>query len=174
MGRRIRTAVPVKTSLLNPKIPNAKKLADTEEQRRRKQKSQYDKRHRAKELDELQVGDGVWIIDLRRAGVIRNKAKRPRSYVIETDKKMVTRNRFHLVPLKWENETEFHDDGWDDDSQPVGRADENQRVAVDPTTEVVQPVIENPAPPVTTIAQTPGQVTTRSGRVSKPVRRMNL
>ncbi|GLV45938.1 hypothetical protein CBL_11735 [Carabus blaptoides fortunei] len=139
-------------------------LADTEEQRRRKQKSQYDKRHRAKELDKLQVGDGAWIIDLRRVGVIRNKAKRPRSYVIETDKKMVTRNRFHLVPLKWENETEFHDDGWDDDSQPVGRADENQRVTVDPT----------PAPPVTTIAQTSGQVTTRSGRVSKPVRRMNL
>ena len=98
MGRRIQTSVPIATSKLYPKIPNRNVLLEREECRRSQQKQTYDRRHNTRELPELNIGDKVWVVDLRRTGVIKCKHKIPRSYII-TDKREIRRNRFHLVPL---------------------------------------------------------------------------
>ncbi|UYV63180.1 hypothetical protein LAZ67_2003365 [Cordylochernes scorpioides] len=59
-------------------------------------KNYYDKSHGAKDLDELEIGDLVWIVDLRTWGKVMKKAPTPRSYFIETPRGVFQRNRFHI------------------------------------------------------------------------------
>uniref|UniRef100_T1ITG4 Uncharacterized protein n=1 Tax=Strigamia maritima TaxID=126957 RepID=T1ITG4_STRMM len=63
------------------------------------QKKNYDSHKGVRELSTLKVGEAVWIIDLRRQGIITALDTAPRSYIIETDKRTIRRNRYHLVPL---------------------------------------------------------------------------
>ncbi|GBN25615.1 hypothetical protein AVEN_2059-1 [Araneus ventricosus] len=82
-----------------PKIPEA------EETRRKKlkygvnQKNYYDKHHRVKDLQELKPGQVVWITDKISYGRIKAKHAAPRSYLVETPKCIIRRNRFHLRHL---------------------------------------------------------------------------
>jgi len=72
-----------------------------EEKYQQRYKQQFDRRHGAKELSVLKNGEAVWITDLRRHGKIVRKLKEPRSYLVETDKRTVRRNRVHLVPAPY-------------------------------------------------------------------------
>ena len=119
MGRKLRTSVPMKSSLLNPKTPDPKDLAQKEEKRRNKQKTWYDRRHGVRDLKELTVGDKVWITDLRRTGIIKGKSGEPRSYIVDTEKRTVRRNRFHLIPFPDENESETLYPFEDEDQEPM-------------------------------------------------------
>lgn len=102
MGRRIRTSVPMKSLFLEPKTPDKNQLRAKEEQRILNQKRNYDRHHRARDLEEIRPETKVWITDLRRFGTIIKKCNEPRSYMVETMKRQIRRNRVHLIPFRGE------------------------------------------------------------------------
>ncbi|GBN54024.1 hypothetical protein AVEN_108657-1 [Araneus ventricosus] len=61
IGRRINTTLPVPKTQLQPYSVNKKVLEAKEERRIEGQKTNYDKHHGVKSLDELDPGQNVWI-----------------------------------------------------------------------------------------------------------------
>ncbi|XP_064482548.1 uncharacterized protein K02A2.6-like [Ornithodoros turicata] len=98
MGRRLRTSLPTAASLLSPKTPDRNQLRQWEERRIEMQKRNYD-RHGVRTLPPLRQGERVWITDTRLSGVVQAPAAAPRSYNIQMDDGVLRRNRFHLIPV---------------------------------------------------------------------------
>lgn len=98
MGR-IRSFLPVTPSLLMPKTIDRDILFSREKERIRRQKEDFDHRYHRRKRDDLEVGDRVWIRDLRRWRVILKRADQPRSYIVQTDRGTYRRNRSHLHRL---------------------------------------------------------------------------
>ena len=99
MGRRIRTSIPVFHTQLTPKWPDMKRLQATEAEPRQKQKANFDQRHRAIPLCPIDTDTPVYVKDMDVTGTVSGTAKTPRSYLIDTEKGPIRRNRSHLVPL---------------------------------------------------------------------------
>lgn len=59
MCRRLRTTIPTVYSQPKPYVPD---YDLKEEESKKKQKAQFDSRHRAQDLDPLSPGDVVWIL----------------------------------------------------------------------------------------------------------------
>ncbi|XP_072145455.1 uncharacterized protein [Dermacentor andersoni] len=98
MGRRLRTTLPLHPNRLVPKTPNLKEVRKKDAVVREKQRQNYDRRHAARHLVPLAPGDSVWVKDCRREGVICQRAKRPRSYVVALESGIqIERNRKFLV-----------------------------------------------------------------------------
>lgn len=100
MSRKLRTFVPLLSSSLEPVTPNKELLRDKEKRRIEKQAFYYNKGHCARDLEELNSGQMVWIVDLKRKGIILEKDQNPRSYIIKCGSSQIRRNRFHLIPLR--------------------------------------------------------------------------
>ena len=83
MGRRLHTTIPVLPKQLKPKLPDANKLRKKEKSMRKRQKINFDQRHRAKDLIPLQKGESVWIIDIEAEGVVTEELSN-RSYMVQT------------------------------------------------------------------------------------------
>ena len=98
MGRKIRTPIPVIPSQLNPGWTDMDNLKRTEQTYRQKQKQNYDRRHRAHDMPLLQQGDHVWVKDTLERGTVVSNASTPRSYIVETPRGTLRRNRYHLSP----------------------------------------------------------------------------
>ena len=77
-------------------------MVEREEEQRRKQKVNFDGRHRARDLSPTLTGDLVWIPDRRKHGTIRGEVT-PRSYEVETPIGMFRRNRRDIIRLPAEN-----------------------------------------------------------------------
>ena len=92
MGRRIRTTIPVPPRQLNPNLPDINKLKEKEKSMRKRQKSNFDQRHRAKDLKPLQKGDSVWVIDIESEGIVTEEVSN-RSYIVQTPYNSYKRNR---------------------------------------------------------------------------------
>uniref|UniRef100_A0A3B3HH25 Gypsy retrotransposon integrase-like protein 1 n=1 Tax=Oryzias latipes TaxID=8090 RepID=A0A3B3HH25_ORYLA len=105
MGRRIRTTVPMISSQLNPEGADMKRLRKIEQKYRQKLQQDYNSRHRAHDLSQLQPGDHVWVKGLQERGTVVSAANTPRSYVIDTPKGVLRRNRYHLSPTPVAPET---------------------------------------------------------------------
>ncbi|XP_070167571.1 uncharacterized protein [Polyergus mexicanus] len=99
MGRRIKSLLPITPSLLVPKIVDRERLLSRERERIRRQKEDFDKRHHKIERDDLEIGDCVWIRDLRRWGIVKKHANQPRSFIVQSDSGEYRRNRSHLHRL---------------------------------------------------------------------------
>uniref|UniRef100_A0A3B4F9Q1 Integrase catalytic domain-containing protein n=1 Tax=Pundamilia nyererei TaxID=303518 RepID=A0A3B4F9Q1_9CICH len=100
MGRKLCTTVPILPSCLNPGWTNITKLREREGKAREKQWKWFDNRHRAQDLTGLHPGDQVWITDMKTNGTISGRADTPRSYLVETPRGLLRRNRSHLIKLK--------------------------------------------------------------------------
>uniref|UniRef100_A0A8C6M7K5 Gypsy retrotransposon integrase-like protein 1 n=1 Tax=Nothobranchius furzeri TaxID=105023 RepID=A0A8C6M7K5_NOTFU len=100
MGRKLRTTVPILPSCLNPGWTDKAKLREREGKEREKQWIWLNNRHRAQDLTGLHPGDHVWITDMKTNGTISGRADTPRSYLVETPKGRLRRNRSHLITLK--------------------------------------------------------------------------
>jgi len=70
MGRKLRTTVPSITRSLKPKLPNKTALQKKEDERRNKQKANYNWRHKARNLEPLLPGETVWLLDHEPDGTI--------------------------------------------------------------------------------------------------------
>ena len=112
MGR-LSTQFPVRAKTLTPRDLKGvrEKVVKKEEIYRSNQRQSVNQRHRAKELPDLTNGDCVWIRDQDRLGKIQGRTQHPRSFIIETDKGTLRRNRSALVkaemqsPLKVDKHT---------------------------------------------------------------------
>ena len=95
MGRRLRTKLPVSTSLLTPE--GALKVHDKLKEKQAKQKSYYDVH--AKRLPELHAGENVRMQSGNswKPAVVLSEHGQPRSYVVRTPEgRVFRRNRRHL------------------------------------------------------------------------------
>jgi len=98
MGRKLRSTLPLAPEKLIPKLPDFEQLRKTESAYKQRQAENYNKRHRASVLPDLNPGDKVWIPDKSSPAVVIQKSPQPRSYVVKTEQSLLRRNRRHLVP----------------------------------------------------------------------------
>ncbi|XP_062522210.1 uncharacterized protein LOC134196991 [Corticium candelabrum] len=101
MGRRLRTTMPQSTAQLTPHWDYLRNFREADNFFKSKQKKNFDSRHRAKDLPQLQKDTEVWITSGKEPaqGTIVGPGHTPRSYVIKTDKGEVRRNRGHLKAI---------------------------------------------------------------------------
>jgi hypothetical protein len=105
LNRRTRTEIPMKGTLLTPEI--AEKVLEEKQQKNKKSKEHYD--NTAKDLNELKPGDKVRLQPVgvtkgqewKKGTIIQNKGFR--SYKVDVNGKVLTRNRAHL---KQDNKSE--------------------------------------------------------------------
>lgn len=96
LGRKVRTTVPC----LNLKHSYPKEIKTKLRNSKEYQAQWYDKRHRVRELSQLQKGNRVWVSDLQKYGIISatpTELAVPRSYLVRAEGKTYRRNRQHLV-----------------------------------------------------------------------------
>ena len=74
-------------------------VRDTERKIKGKKKNNHDFRHKAKSLDQLDIGDTIWISDRKECGTIFGEAETPRSYIVKTPFTTIRRNRRHLLKI---------------------------------------------------------------------------
>ncbi|UYV82799.1 K02A2.6-like, partial [Cordylochernes scorpioides] len=98
MNRKLRTTVPISPVQLQSRIPDLENQEMREKNQRHKKKTHFDIHHRARELPHLDEGTRVWVKDLRVPGVVLEDAGSPRSYIVNSSKGILRRNRFHLLP----------------------------------------------------------------------------
>ncbi|UYV75118.1 K02A2.6-like [Cordylochernes scorpioides] len=98
MNRKLRTTVQISPVQLQSRIPDLENLEMREKNQRHKKKTHFDIHHRARELPHLDEGTRVWVKDLRVPGVVLEDAESPRSYIVNSPKGILRRNRFHLLP----------------------------------------------------------------------------
>ena len=98
MGRRIRTRVPRLKEQLVPSWPYLEEFRKQNDKFKAKQKRDYDKRHRVKDLDSLPNETNVWITSdgERSEGTVLGPDDSPRSYLVSTSTGTMRRNRHHL------------------------------------------------------------------------------
>lgn len=98
MSRRLRTTLPLVQEQRTPEVVPYKEIAARDSQLKDRQKRNFDRHHRTKELQKLKAGEEVWIPDRKCTGIITNEV-RPRSHIVETAEGPFRRNRRHLVRL---------------------------------------------------------------------------
>ena len=86
MGRRLRTFVPQADKLIVPQWPYLADFRKLDQEYKRKQKQNFDRRFRARDLPPLPDYTELWITTDRVAirGRVVSPASRPRSYIVET------------------------------------------------------------------------------------------
>ena len=99
MGRKLRTPLPMMPTKLDQKVPKEalEEAGEREANYREKQAKTFDKKHRSILLPQLHKGDNVWVRDQERDGIVVEKTSSPRSYLVETEKGIIRRNRSALV-----------------------------------------------------------------------------
>ena len=149
MGRKLCSTIPMLPEMYKPSLPPHSEILQKEQLYRSKQQKNFNNRHRARQLKALQTGDQVWIPEFQQqATVLREVA--PRSYLVQTPRGRMRRNRQHLTLLN-----------------TTGNIPSNESR---PVTHSVIPTSPEDIP-----HHTPSGVTiTRSGRVLKPPDRLNL
>ncbi len=98
MGRRLHSDIPQIRKQLVPNRPHIGGFRQQDEQFKASQKSQYNRRHRVRELPSLPDNTPVWVQHQGRQvpGEILRQAGTPRSYVVNSPTGDLRRNRQHL------------------------------------------------------------------------------
>ena len=125
MGRRLRTRIPQVREQLVPRWPYLEKFRELNKKFKKKQKRDFDQRHRAKSLEDIPDDTKVWITSEgdRVDGRVISPANSPRIYIVDTPTGVVRRNHQHLniaprKPEKSEPETNTEPSQPDNNSVP--------------------------------------------------------
>lgn len=97
MSRRLRTRIPVIQQQLNRAKVDNERLTAANDKIKDRQREVYNRRHNAKLLPQLEAGDEVWVRDANCIGRVVRRASTPRSYIVNTPRGTVRRNRRALV-----------------------------------------------------------------------------
>ena len=166
MGRLLRSNIPVAAENLRPMWLNTKTLniLDQKEQAYKSHmKENFDSRHAARNLPELERGGRVYIPDLQQEGVVKDAAA-TRSYNIETPHGTIRRNRKDLnvqpTPKKIVDESVPSDVQAHDRS--MGDGDDRSTTPAQASPPAVSVPRQDPVP------------LRRSTRISRPVVKLNL
>ena len=100
MGRRVRTDVPQVKEQFIPNWAHMTEFRELNVKFKESQKRDYNKRHRVKDLPTLPDQLPVWVETkgVQVPGQITQQSDLPRSYLVETARGSVRRNRCHLRP----------------------------------------------------------------------------
>ena len=173
MGRRIQSRLPTLPSALQPKWPNSDVISENDRLAKESSTRIYNRKHGAKPLTQFEGGESVRIkTDAQKVWgnpTVVVRADTPRSYIVQSpDGSMFRRNRRHLqeipVPV---TECQFVPDVASNGSPAPHTPKVAQRPKVISEPIRGSQVIGTPKPTVPT-------TTTRSGRVSKPAKRLDL
>ena len=170
MNRRLRSNVPMIRDLLKPHIPKPQTLQRAEKKKMYRMKSDHDRRHDARDLTPLSPGTQVWVQDqLVYGNVVEQPESNPRSYMIETPRKVIRRNRRHLNTIP-----NTGDNGTPEGGQMV--TSQQTSLAEDPPAGSTTPApTSSPNGDIATERQVERQtVVLRSGRISNPPERLDL
>ena len=114
MGRNIRSTLPQTTESLTPQWPYLREFKRLDKEFKEKQKADYDRRHRVRDLQAIPDHTDVWVTtdSHRTSGRVVTSAGTPRSYIIETPSGEIRRNRSHLNinPARAETSTSTQQD----------------------------------------------------------------
>lgn len=99
MNRKLRTTVPMILTQMQPSVPDYEMLQQRENVSWDRQKMNFDQRHKARPLKQLETGQRVWISDMGIEGTV----KAPRSYLITTAQGTIRRNRGHLKYYRFQS-----------------------------------------------------------------------
>ena len=153
------------------------KVRQLEEQSRHNQKLNFDIAKKARPLSSLKAGETVWVKGDgggTTGTVVTETQHSDRSYIIETPKGSIRRNRRHLAPASMLKDDIFASDSFDQDMDirdnviPVSENVSNN------SNETVPPNGQDRIEQKSVSVNQNASRTTRSGRVSKPVERLNL
>ena len=162
MDRRLRSNVPTIQSSLLPEAIPLEQLRDKDEHVRAKQKEDFDRRHRVKEMPTLSLGQAVYIPDRQEYGRVVAQASSSRSYYINTPTGSFRRNRGKLIPVRDDAVTIPEDD------EHFVIPEQRNNPDVPPNEAVEDPPQAAPQPVQQQQQQQPSPVRTRSGRVVRP------
>ena len=153
MGRRLRTQLPIHPNNLYPNVqPKERQTVETKERSYRlNQQLSFNKRHRAVKLPTLHPGDHVWVRDQDRHGLILGKTEQPRSYLVDTNKGTLRRNRSALVVTTKHPVTEHSTEDLPSE-----------------TTTAPNPTLPSPIPPSQQSPQTPRKPTAGQAMLTTP------
>ena len=98
MGRKLRSTLPLSPEKLKPVLLDAEQLRKNEQTYKRRQAQGYNKRHGATCLSDLSPGETVWLPEMSSPAVVFCKSPEPRSYIVQTEKGQMRRNRGQVVP----------------------------------------------------------------------------
>lgn len=174
MNRKLRSTLPLSPQQLD-KVPDKSSIQEKEKKAKEKQKRNFNQRHRCRDLSPLQPGDPVWIIDMRIHGKIVREAEEPRSYIIQTARGILRRNRWHLVPAPY-----FHSDGEEGEEsfEPSNtQTDEDSHEEITPPEPVAVASPSNRSSLTTVGGPQPchgGPYQTKSGRRIRPPMKLDL
>ncbi|XP_054720689.1 uncharacterized protein LOC129230315 [Uloborus diversus] len=131
MGRCLRTPIPTLSVKLKPRALDEESLLKKEEERISMQKFYFDRQHQVGQLPQLNIGEQVWVSDMRTYGKIKAAHQAPRSYIIETPRGVLRRNRRYLHPspvpksFSWDSEdTPMNKDSAPDSTVGYGSSQE--------------------------------------------------
>ncbi|KAK9719046.1 hypothetical protein QE152_g22900 [Popillia japonica] len=147
MGRKLKMLIPIPTAVLKPNFPYQQQI-NNEKGNKKRQKLYYD-RH-TKELSKLQPQQQVLVQEHTRSwkpGIVTRKSG-PNDYDVNVEDAMYRRNRIHLKPLV------------------IPESTPPKETPVNSQQELPEP--KNNNEPI------PEQTITRSGRVIKPINKLNL
>ena len=101
MGRRLKTNLPLVREQLVPCWPYLSEFRRKDREYKKKQKLNYDSRHRVRSLPSLPDNSSVYIRTGNKqvTGKVTTSTTEPRSYAVVTTTGSVRRNRHHLVPI---------------------------------------------------------------------------
>lgn len=98
MCRRLRTTVPVHPKGLLPERVSLSRFRNQDTTTRQRQRTYFNRRHRATSLPALEPVAEVWVTDCKAKARVMRPSDRPRSYVVRTSAGVVLlRNRNFLV-----------------------------------------------------------------------------
>ena len=125
MGRKIRTSLPQMTKQFVPGWTYIPEFKKKDAEFKRKQKANYDDRHRVRELPEIPDETSAWIRSDRGSvqGKVVSPANTPRSYIVDTPSGQVRRNRNQLtvVPQQQPPVNNQQQNGADTNQEPPRR-----------------------------------------------------
>lgn len=177
MGRKIHTNLPTLEKNLQPKWPDKKTIMQKDAMEKAKQALYFNRRHGARPLPPLRPGDTIitkldqektWTTPV----VVSKECVTPRSYLLQTQHGAVLRRnrrhlRHHLDNLPQPAATALHPPA---ESSLVEPLPSPESIASETASSVPAQVLANTHTP----AVSPMTISTRSGRVCKPVKRLDL
>ena len=161
MGRVLRSMVPTTRAQRKPQIPDLASVQARDKRIKKKQKKDFDSRHRARELSPLEPGDRVWVSERGSEAEVREEVS-PRSYVIEAEGGTLRRNRQNLTRLP-NSETVDSSQVCDRNAEPIEQSIESN----------VESHESNGQPNGPTSESTAQTVVRRSCRSSQPPERFD-
>lgn len=172
LGRQIKTTVPTLDTVLSPKWPDFQAVRQADARAKEGYRRAYNRRHGARELPPLNPGASVALkLDNESGwtttGTVQSNHPAPRSYLIQTGRGVLRRNRRHLRPT--------FDSARQHGEEETVQVSEQQPGEAENTQASVHPTARDSPQKETVSAEPAGHASTRMtsrGRVIRPPERL--